>query len=306
MNNESTSHPDTPLALLDAEVIERIRQLELFSRFRVEGFLSGTNKSPYKGFSADFLQHREYLPGDNLKYLDWRLYGRTERLFMREYEELTNAEISVIVDVSNSMSYRGACFTKHEFAIRCAALILYLAFLHKDSFSYTTFDTTRRSRIPFGGGKKHLYRCFQALLDNDPGGETDFVVGLEESTRPIRRKGLTVVLSDFMDDPEKIVRTISQLLFRGSDVIAMHVHDPSERELDFTSITRFHDMETNEILVADPSLIQQAYQQEFDAHLAEMKESCQRYGFDYVCLPVSEEYDVALMTYVQRRMELLT
>ena len=290
--------------LVGGDIIERIRKLELFSRFRVEGFLNGTNKSPFKGFTTDFLHHRQYFPGDNLKYLDWRVYGKTERLFIREYEELTNTRISVVLDVSNSMRYSEASFSKHEFAIRCAALIFYLALLHQDSFSLTAFDTGRTLHIPFAGSKRHLQRLLQALGECAPAGLTDFVNGINEATAPFRRKGLTVVLSDFMDDADKIVRTISRLRFQGSDVIALHIFDPSERELDFTSITRFHDMEDEEILVVDPQLIQEQYRKEFDAHQAEMREACQNHGFDHVLLPVSDDYDVVLMTYILRRMEL--
>ncbi|MBI2192590.1 MAG: DUF58 domain-containing protein [Planctomycetes bacterium] len=304
MANPSFQASSHPLDLLGTEVADRIRALELFSRFRVQGFLNGNNPSPSKGFSTDFLQHRQYFRGDNLKYLDWRVYGKTERLYIREYEETTNTQISVLLDVSNSMSYRANALSKHEFAVRCAAALLYLAFLQKDSFSLTTFHRQRALRLPFRSGKRHFFRALQVLADQTPGGLTDFTKGLEESIAPIRRRGLTIVLSDFMGDPESIVRTVSRLRFQGSDVIAMQVFDPSERELAFTSITRFHDLEDEEILVVDPQILQREYQREFDAHQLEMKEACFRHGFDYTPLPVSEAYEVPLAAYLQRRMEL--
>ena len=300
------AQPDYQLDLTDADILERIRRLELFSRFRVEGFLNGVNRSVFKGFSSDFLQHRQYFPGDNLRYLDWRVYGKSEKLFIREFEELSTARVSVIVDVSNSMGYRDESFSKHQFAIRCAALFFYLAFFHTDSASFTAFNTARTVTTPFGSSKKHLHRLLRMLVDTDVGGQTDFVHGLQESTASIRHKGLTIVLSDFMDEPEKIVRSIARLRFAGSDVIAMQIYDPSERQLNFNSLTRFHDMENNEIIVVDPLLIQNEYQQAFDNHMVAMKDCCRRHGFDYVALAVADDYDVPLMAYVRRRMELFT
>lgn len=299
---------DTSFSLVDGALVDRVRQLELFSRFRVESFLTGPNKSPFKGMTSDFRQHRQYFRGDELRHLDWRVYGKSERFYIREYEELTNARISVILDVSNSMAYHApdAAYSKHDFAVRCAALLLYIALLHKDSFALTFFNTGAVERTPFGGGRKHLQRMLTLLAASTAHGPTDFPAGLRESTAPIRRRGLTVVLSDFMDRPDRIVRVLSRLRFEGSDVIAMQVFDPAERELDFNSVTRFHDLESEEILVLDPLLLRKEYQAAFDAHQVEMKQSCQRHGFDHVTLPVCEDFDVPLLEYVRRRMEMFS
>ncbi|HUW35054.1 MAG TPA: DUF58 domain-containing protein [Planctomycetota bacterium] len=298
----------SPFSLVDGSIVDRIRQLELFSRFRVESFLAGPNKSPFKGFSSDFVQHRQYFHGDSLRFLDWRLYGRTEKLHVRQYEDLTNARVSVVLDVSNSMAYRApdATFSKHDFAVRCAALIFYLALLHKDSFSLALFNTRVVERTPFGSGRTHLHRVLRGLVGRAPEGPTDFTAGLNEAASFIRRKGVTVVLSDFMDDPERIVRVISHLRYEGSDVIAMQIFDPAEREMDFSSITRFHDLESEEVIALDPVLLRREYRREFDLHQAEMKDACRRHGFDHVALPVCTDYDVPLLEYVRRRMELFS
>jgi len=297
----------TPFTLLDADVVERVRRLELFSRFRVDGFLSGLNQSPLKGFSADFLQHRPYFPGDSLRYLDWRVYGKCERLHVRQYEEQTNARISVVLDVSASMGFRGAGrFSKHEFGVRCAALLLTMAQLHRDSFALATFDLKRSLQLPFGSSRRHLQRCLEALLASRAQGGTDFPAGLQDTGASRGRRGLTLVLSDFMDDPRKIVRVIARLRLQGSDAVALQIFDPAEREMDFSSITRFHDMEGTEILVVDPHLVRRVYQREFDHHQVEMAAECRRHGFDHALLPVADEYDVPLLTYVRRRMDLFT
>lgn len=301
--------PDTSsFELIEGSLVDRIRQLELFSRFRVESFMTGPNKSPFKGFTSDFLQHRQYFRGDSLKHLDWRVYGKTGKFYIRMYEELTNARVSVILDTSNSMAYKGpdATLSKHDFAVRAAALIAYLAFLHKDSFALTIFDTRATVTTPFSSGRKHLHRALRNLLEATPDGGSDFSAGLTEATAPIRKKGLTIMLSDCMGNPEEIVRVMSRLRYSGSDVIAMQIYDPSEREFDFNSVTRFHDLESQEILVLDPLILRREYQQTFDQHQLEMKTACQKHGFDHVLLPVCDEYDVPLLEYVRKRMEMFS
>ncbi|MCG2659041.1 MAG: DUF58 domain-containing protein [Kiritimatiellae bacterium] len=295
----------TPLNLVEGDIVERVRRLELFSRFRVEGLISGNNKSPFRGFTADFLQHRQYFRGDSLKYLDWRVFGKREKLYIKEYEELTNTTVSVIMDVSNSMSFRGSGrLSKFDFCVRCAALVFYMAFLHKDSFSLTCFNTGVVQRIPAGNSKKHLHRILRALVGQNAGGATDFFLGLKEAAAPIKRKGLTVVFSDFMEEAEDIVRVIARLRLEGSDVIAMHVFDPAESTLDFLSITRFFDLESPEMLTIDPLLVRREYEHEFEAHKLAMRKACLHHGFDHTALSVENEYEVPLMEYVRHRMEL--
>ncbi len=207
--------------VMDADLLERVRQLELFSRFRVEGLMAGLNKSPFKGFAADFIQHRQYFPGDSLKFIDWRAFARTGRYYVRVFEELCHARISVLLDTSASMAYRadGAAFSKHDYAIRCAALLFSLAMLHRDSFSLTCFDSRVTARTSFASSRSHLHRLLRTLVAGSPAGASDIPAALQEASAPIRHKGLTVVLSDCMDDPERIVRTVSRLRFSGSDVI---------------------------------------------------------------------------------------
>lgn len=302
---KNTANPAVA-SLVAPRVLEQVRQLELFSRFRAEGFLHALSKSPFKGFSSDFLQHRQYYPGDSLRYLDWRAYGKSERLFVKEFEEETNLRLSVILDVSHSMAHRGSSvLSKHEFAVRCAAVLFHLAMLQRDSFSFAGFNVARTAHVPFGTGQQHLHRVLESVVGAEAGGSTDFPNALRASTRPLRRRGLAIVLSDFMDDPGRIVPHLACLHHRGSDVIAMQVYDPSERELDFATTVRFHDLEGPEVIVVDPALIQRQYQREFDAHQAAMKEACRNSGFDHVAIAVCDDYHVPLMAYLRRRMELL-
>lgn len=290
-------------SLLDGDLLDRIRRLELFSRFRVEGVLNGLNRSPFKGYSTDFVQHRQYHPGDHLRYLDWRLLAKTEKLFIRQFEEHTNARLSVILDVSGSMGFRGESMSKHEYAVRTAAILFFLAMVHRDSFSFSSFRTSLVAQVPFGSGQGHLRRTLAALLENRPAEGTDFKNGLDTAMAHIRRRGLTVVLSDFMDHPDSFVKRLSHLRFRGGDVVAMQIFDPAEREFDFTTVTRFHDPEGPEVLVVDPTLIRQHYRQAFDAHIVAIKEACRQHGFEHVALPVGDDYLVPIQEFIHRRME---
>ena len=285
---------DKPSDLLSGSLADRIRELELFARVRVQGLLQGSNRSTLKGFSSDFRQHRQYYPGDSLKHLDWRVLGKSGKLVLREYEELTNAQIMVVVDISGSMATGGtgsSTLTKHEFAVRNAAILLYLASLQHDQFSLALFRTDRIMHLPFRSGRNHLRRAFSALLEPTAAGGTDFVSGLDNSTAHVRRRGLTVVLSDFMEDPAIIVRQLAALRYRGSDVLALQVFDPAEADLDFSSVTRFHDPETEAVLVVEPILVRREYQQAFQAHQDALRDACRSRGFDHAALPVGDAYE---------------
>ncbi|MDA1142110.1 MAG: DUF58 domain-containing protein [Planctomycetota bacterium] len=294
---------ESPELLVGGNLADQLRQIELFSRFQVEGIMNGVNRSPLIGFSTDFRQHRQYFPGDNLKHLDWRIYGRSGRLMIRQYEENTNARISVVIDVSGSMNHAGEGMTKWDFAMRTAAVLLHVAFLHRDAFSLTGFGTSRERHVSFGSGKTHLLRCFRSLLADGAEGETDFDSGLGGAIGPIRKKGLTVVLSDFMDSPEVIANKLARLRFQGSDVIALQVIEPSERDLDFNAITRFHDLESADVLAVDPQLIRRKYREAFDEHIIALKEACRRHGFEHIELMVQDDFAVPVLEYLRWRME---
>ena len=289
--------------LLDAATAERVRDLELFARERVQGVLQGSNASILKGFTSDFLQHRPYLPGDSLRHLDWRVYARTGRLAIREYEEQTNSQLTVVVDVSGSMRTGGSSrLTKHEFTVRNAAMLLTLACLQRDQFSLALFNTGRIAQLPFRGGRGHLRRALAALVGGRPDGGTDFVQGLAESTAHVTRRGLVVVLSDFMDEPESICRQLAFIRARQGDLVAVQVHDPREADLDFNSLTRFHDPETGDVVVVDPVVVRQEYRRAFAEHCDALRDGCRRHGFDHALVAVGDDYAAPLEAYLRARL----
>jgi len=301
---ESDALSAGPERLVEGTLADRLRHLELFSRWKVEGMLHGPNRSPLIGFNSDFRQHRAYFPGDSLKHFDWRVYARTGRQVVRQYEETTNVRVHVVVDASGSMKYAGEGRSKWDFAVRNAAVLLYVAFLRRDAFSLSGFATARERHIGFGTGHGHLLRCFRSLLSAGAEGATDFDAGMGGALGgSLRHKGLTVVLSDCMDDPENIGKKIARVRSRGGDAVLFQVMDPSERSFDFNLITRFHDLEGPEILVVDPALMRSAYQRTFDDHVEGLRAACRRHGFDHHVLSVRDDYAEPLVAYLRWRME---
>jgi uncharacterized protein (DUF58 family) len=296
-----------PLAsLLSGEMVERVKQLELFCRLRVDGSRPGENRSKLAGFSTDFLQHRQYFPGDNLRYLDWRVLARTDRLVVKQHEELTNAEMAVLLDTSGSMAFAGEGMSKLDFAVRCAAILTYLMCLQGDSFSLYLFNEVAADHVRRGSGRRHLRRVFEKLVSVTPRGETRFTECFREAEARLTRKGLVAVLSDFMAEPEPIAKSLGRLRMRGHDVIAFQVFDRDEREMDFVDLTRFRDLEDGSILAADPLLIQAEYRRQFDRHQLRIKEQCLAHGVDHVVLPVADEYDEVIGDYLRRRAALMS
>jgi len=302
--SEPKNHPVA--SLLTGDLVERIKQLELFSRLRVEGSRAGENRSPHVGFSTDFVQHRQYFPGDNLRDLDWRALARTDRLVVKQFEELTNAEMTVVLDVSGSMAFAGQGMSKLEFAVRCAGILAYLMYVQGDSYALTLFGESAADHVARGSGRRHLRRVFEKLVAAAPRGETRFAECLRQVGARLTRKGLVLVLSDFMADPEPLAKALGRLRMRGNDVIAFQIFEPDEREMDFVDFTRFRDLEDGAVLAADPLLIQAEYRRQFDRHQLMLKEHCLAHAVDHVVLPVADEYDEVIGDYLRRRAALMS
>ena len=294
------------MSLLSAEMVERLRQLELFSRLRVEGAMAGENRSRRIGQGMDFARHRQYFPGDNLRDIDWRILGRTDRLVVKQYEEQTNADMTVVLDTSGSMGYAGQSMSKMDFAVRCAAVLTYLMHLQRDSFSLVAFGASAADTVGRGSGRRHLRRVFEKLVALRPAGETRFAECFAQVELRLKRRGLVVVLSDFMDEPGALARAMARLRMASHDVIAFQVFDPSERDLEFVDFTRFRDLETGEAIGADPLAIRTEYRRQFERHQLAMKEACLAHAIDHVLLAVADEYDEAIGDYLRRRAALLT
>lgn len=305
MTEQTTTPSFTIGNLVTAEMATRVKRLMLFSRYRVEGYFVGDNKSAKKGFSADFMQHRQYFPGDNIKYLDWRVYGRTDRLVVREFEELTNLDLYLVIDHSASMGFGSQDLTKYEFSVRCAAILIYLMTVQKDAFGLSLFSDGLVEGTETGTSRRHLRRVCEALLRSPPAGVADWQSALHQAQARIKRRGLVVVFSDFMADPLEVGKGLAGFRSRGCDVIAFHVMDPFEMELRPASMTRFIDVEDGTAVTVDPLAVRTAYAEQFATHAEEVRQECTRRGIAYVSLKVADDYEVVIGDYLQHRMRVL-
>ena len=293
--------PRGELRFLDPAVLARLGTLELKARTIVEGFLSGLHRSPFKGFSVEFAEYRQYLPGDDLSTIDWKVYARSDRYYVKKFEEETNLECYLLVDVSASMGYGSRGITKLEYASMLAASLAYLMHRQRDAVGLIAFDDRLVSMLPPSARGGHL-RSVLATLDRlRLGAQTDVSKPLHQLADSISKRGLVILISDLLDEPERVVDGLKHFRFRGTDVIVFHVMDPAERTFPFERATRFRDMERGDELMAIPSVVRQQYLQAVDAAIARYKQDLGAAAIDYRLLDTAEPLEFALMSYLSTR-----
>ena len=245
---------------LAAETMRRLDHLVLGSRWTVEGGRAGRHSSVLKGASVEFRDHRDYVQGDSLRHLDWKLFGRSERYFIKQYQEETSLRVHLVLDASASMAFRHSGKTsKFEFARELAAAVAYLAHQQQDSVGLVIYDDQVRRWLPAKGGNRHIRHFLDALATHEPCGRTDTGKALEALAEGMARRGLVLMLSDLLDAPEAVFRALAHFRRRGHDVVLVQVLDPAELDLPFDGVTDFIDMETGERLEADAALVRRAY-----------------------------------------------
>ncbi len=248
--------------LLTPEELERFKNLLVFARSTVEGYFAGKHKSPFHGTSVEFTDYKEYVPGDQVGRIDWRAYGRTRRLFVRQYEAETDMTIYLLVDVSASMSYAGACRqSKYLLAARVAAALAWLMIRQGDKASLVLFAETIKQFSPPGGTRRHLHNLVAELEKVQPASTTGIAQSLHECNSLFKKRGRLVILSDFWDDPAEMFDALGQFLHRKFEILLLHVADPDELSLPAVSAARFQDMETNEQVEVEPDEIHAAYRE---------------------------------------------
>jgi uncharacterized protein (DUF58 family) len=287
---------------LKPEVVSRIASLELRARMVVEGFITGLHKSPYHGFSVEFAEHRQYMPGDEIRHIDWKVYGRTDRYYIKQYEEETNLKGYVILDASASMAYASqGNISKFDYAVSLAAALSLLMLKQQDAVGAAVYDTELRTYLPPRSRPSHLHEILKTLTAAQPSKGTGTARALNLMAERIRRRGLVVVLSDFFDDPDQVVSALKHFRHKRNEVIVMQVLDPMERTFNFGTDATFRDMETGEEMVTQPFQIRQAYAQAMEQFTERLKRECREHGIDYVLLDTSVPYDVALVEYLNKR-----
>ncbi len=253
--------------ILTPDIISRLNNLSLKARFVVEGFIVGLHKSPYHGFSVEFSEHRAYGAGDEIRHVDWKLWGKTDRFFIKQFEEETNLKSYLLVDQSLSMTYKSKNMTKLEYAQILAASLGYLMLKQQDAVGLTLFDDRIRVNIPARSKRSHLNIILSQMQNIIAGPETTIAPVLHKTAEAIKKRGLIILISDLFDDPDKVLSGLQHFRYKGHEVIVFHVLDPQELTLDFTQRTRFRDMESGEEIVTDPWHIQSDYQKKYGAVL---------------------------------------
>lgn len=297
--------PQTGYRFLEPSALARVKNLSMVARGVVEGFISGLHASPYKGFSAEFAEHREYAPGDEPRHLDYRLLARTERLYVKQYEEETNMKVQILLDTSGSMDYRhDARISKLEYASYLAAILSYLMIRQQDSVGLAVFDTAVRLDMPARSSPHHFHEMMRQLEQIKPGGETRIADTLHRLANRFKRRGLIVLVSDLYDEPDEVMRALHHFRHRRHEVIVFHVLDKAELEFPFRDLLSFHDLESGERLQVDPAYVRETYLSEMRQFVENYRRQCAESRIDYVMTDTSVPYDFMLSRYLAKRSTL--
>ncbi len=286
---------------LHPEAIRRIGRLELRARHIVEGLLSGMHRSPYFGQSVEFLQHRQYAPGDDLRHVDWKVWAKQDRLYVKQFEEDTNMRCTLLVDVSASMQYGSGPLNKYEYAATVATSLAYLLLKQHDTVSCIAFDEAIRARTPMRSTQKHLKSIVAALDASDPQNKTDTGAILRDVAEFSPRRGMVTVVSDLLGDVESTLRGLRLLRQRGHDVLVLHVMDDDELEFPFEGPTRFEGLELPQHLTCNPRALREGYMEALERFLTSLRRGCARDAIDYKLIRTSEPLDAALAAFLCRR-----
>ena len=294
----------SPLSYLDPDTVSRLSRLDLIARLVVEGFITGLHRSPYHGFSVEFSEHRPYMPGDPLRDLDWKAYAKSDRLYIKQYEEETNLKAYILLDVSGSMDFQsGAALSKFRYATSLAAALSYLILRQRDAVGLMLFRDIIESYVPPRSVQSHLNVLLKTIQETTPGSDTDMAPTFHDLAERIARRGLVIVLSDLLDYPQEVLRGLRHFRHRGHEVVVFHLLDPREIDLDFDKETRFFDLEDPEqMLTTQPWLVRREYGQMVEEMVETYRRGCAEARIDYALISTATPFDVALSRYlVQRR-----
>ncbi len=295
-----------PEAYLRPEVIRQVQRFDLKAKFLIEGFLSGLHSSPYKGFSVEFSEHRKYVRGDDVRAIDWKLWSRTNRYYVKQFEAETNLTGHLVVDVSASMGYSGkpGGISKLNYATYLAAAMAYMMIHQQDPVGLVTSGDSIKAFLKPKSKSSHLFAILKTLSETVPSGQTRLAENLHQIAEMIDHRGMVMIFSDLLDDQgeDKMLEALSHLRYRGHDVIIFQILDAAEAQFPFQDLTRFEDIEgLPDSIVADPPSIRNAYLSELRAFLERYKSECLKRHIDFVSVDTSQSFDKPLLAYLQRR-----
>jgi len=286
---------------LDPAVVARLGTLELRARTVVEGFISGLHRSPFKGFSVEFAEYRQYIHGDDLSTIDWKVYARSDRYYVKKFEEETNLDCQLLIDVSGSMAYGSHGITKFEYAACLSASLGYLMNRQRDGVGLTAFDDRIVAALPASNRPGHLRNLLITLDRLVLGSRTNVSKPLRRLAESMNRRGMVVLISDLLDDPEAIIRGLKHFQYRGSDVLVFQILDPDEIEFPFDRATRFEDLETSEEVMAVPGVVRSHYLKQMSGLIERYRRELGAVGIDYQLLSTKQPLEIALLAYLSSR-----
>ena len=298
------------MSLLTPEALEKLGRLQLIARGVVEGFVTGRHKSPYKGFSAEFAEHRQYVPGDDIRDLDWRVYARNDRYYVKQYVEETNMRATILLDASGSMKYTGGRAaavnghpaSKFEYARHLAASLAYLLINQQDAVGLVTFDAAIRRYVPARSRPSHLRVVLEEMYDTDPGAETGLAAVFHEIAERVHRRGMIIIISDLFDDPDELLSALHHFRYRKHEVVLMHVMAEEELTFPFSQWASFRALEVPAQQISlDPRAVQAEYLERVHRFIRRIDAGCGQMKIDYAPMCTRESFDLALSKYLAGR-----
>ena len=287
---------------LHPEAIRRISRMEVRARHIVEGFLSGIHRSPYFGQSIEFLQHRQYVPGDDLRHVDWQVWARQDRLYIKQYEEDTNLRCQLLIDVSGSMMYGDGDLNKYEYGCTVAASLAYLILKQQDAVGAITFDSQIRERVPVSSRRNHIMSIVNAMDSQQPENKSDIQSIFQKAAEIFPRRGMMILVSDLFTDPDATLAGLRLLRQRGHDVMVFHIMDDDELDFEFNGPTRFEDLESETVLNCNPRALREGYMQELEKFLGKVRRGCAKNMVDYALVRTRDSLDAVLAHYLSNRL----
>lgn len=287
---------------LHPEAIRRIASMELRARNIVEGFMSGMHRSPYFGQSVEFVQHRQYVPGDDLRHIDWKVWSRNDKLYVKQYEEDTSLRCTLLLDASESMSYGRGPLNKFDYAATICACLAYLTLRQQDAVGLTVFDQKIKTKLPWRSSRSHLQSIYRALQRTSPQEKTNLTQVFREISESYPKRSLMVIASDFLGSESQTLRALASLQHSGHDVLVFHVLDDDELDFPFNDPTRFEGMEAMESLTCNPRALREGYLEALQRFLDRVRHACASSRIDYQLIRTSKNIDAALTAYLNSRM----
>ncbi len=290
---------------LNPSIISKLNSLELKARLVVEGFMVGLHKSPYHGFSVEFTEHRPYMQGDSLKDIDWKVYGKTEKFFIKQYEEETNLKSYILLDASKSMTYASeGNISKLEYASTLVASLSYLMIKQQDAVGLTLYSDKVDKYFPPRASRAYLQELLKSLAEISASNKTNTAACLNSIAEKIKRRGLVIIVSDFFDDVNSILNALKHFRYQKNEVIVFQIVDPLERSFAFGNDAIFKDMESEDEITTQPYQIQKAYKEAMEQFIIKIKNECLNSNIEYNLIETSVPFDKALFSYIQKRRKL--